>query len=113
MKTILKEIPEFKNEEEERAFWEHHDSSEYVDWEQGTEAKLPKLKPTTRSISVRLPQSLIDDLKILANKREALENVLIPFSIEENIKLLKKVGFVSVETYFQWFNFSSFIAVKK
>lgn len=48
----------------------------------------------------------------IAKKREALENVLIPFSIEENRSLLKKVGFSTVETYFQWFNFSSFIAVK-
>lgn len=48
----------------------------------------------------------------IAKKREALENVLIPFSIEENKTMLKKCGFVSVETYFQWFNFISFIAVK-
>lgn len=48
----------------------------------------------------------------IARKREALENVLIPFSIRENIAMLKKSGFVSVETYFQWFNFTSFIAIK-
>ena len=48
----------------------------------------------------------------IARKREALENVLIPFSIQENIGLLHKVGFESVETFFQWFNFASFIAVK-
>ena len=48
----------------------------------------------------------------IAKKREALENVLIPFTIDENKALLKRVGFVSVETFFQWFNFSSFIAVK-
>ncbi len=48
----------------------------------------------------------------IAKKREALENVLIPFSIHENKELLKECGFHSVETYFQWFNFVSFIAVK-
>ncbi len=48
----------------------------------------------------------------IAKKREALENILIPFSVEENIALLRKVGFHSVETYFQWFNFSSIVATK-
>ena len=48
----------------------------------------------------------------IARKREALENVLIPFSIKENKAMLKKSGFVSVETYFQWFNFTSFVAIK-
>jgi tRNA (cmo5U34)-methyltransferase len=48
----------------------------------------------------------------IAKKREALENILIPFSIEENRELLLKVGFTSVETFFQWFNFVSFIAIK-
>ncbi len=48
----------------------------------------------------------------IAKKREALENVLIPFSITENMSLLRQVGFTSVETFFQWFNFSSFIACK-
>lgn len=48
----------------------------------------------------------------IAKKREALENVLIPFSIEENKAMLKKNGFISIETFFQWFNFTSFIAVK-
>ncbi len=48
----------------------------------------------------------------IAKKREALENILIPFSIEENRQLLQNAGFVSVETYFQWFNFASFIAIK-
>ncbi|MGL1930660.1 MAG: carboxy-S-adenosyl-L-methionine synthase CmoA [Desulfotalea sp.] len=49
----------------------------------------------------------------ISQKREALENVLIPFSIDENKELLKKVGFQTVETYFQWFNFSSILAIKK
>ncbi len=48
----------------------------------------------------------------IARKREALENVLIPFSIDENKAVLKKSGFQTVDTYFQWFNFASFIAVK-
>ncbi len=48
----------------------------------------------------------------IARKREALENVLIPFSIDENRSMLKQVGFSTVETYFQWFNFASFVAVK-
>ena len=49
----------------------------------------------------------------IAAKREALENVLVPFSIEENIDLLRQAGFQSVETFFQWFNFASFVALKQ
>ena len=63
---MKKKIPVFKSEEEERLFWQEHDSSEYLDWSDAEAVVLPKLKPSTRSISIRLPESMIDELKVLA-----------------------------------------------
>jgi len=66
----LKKIPEFKSEAEERAFWLTHDSTEYVDWSKAKLARFPNLKPSTKTISLRLPESLLDRIKIEANKRD-------------------------------------------
>lgn len=66
----LKKIPEFKSEAEERAFWQTHDSTEYVDWSKAKLARFPNLKPSTKTISLRLPESLLDRIKIEANKRD-------------------------------------------
>lgn len=63
-------IPEFKTEAEERAFWESHDSSDYVNWQQAHSASLPNLKPSTKTISLRLPEGLLERIKIEANKRD-------------------------------------------
>ncbi len=85
MKTTKKEIPEFKNEEEERNFWRNHDSVDYIDWEEGKTGRFPKLKPTTKSISIRLPESLIEDLKILANKRDVPYQSLLKVYLAERV----------------------------
>lgn len=69
MKTP-KKVPEFKSEAEERAFWEANDSSAYVDWSKAQKAIFPNLKPTTRSISLRLPSSMLDAIKTAANKND-------------------------------------------
>ncbi|OGT72277.1 MAG: hypothetical protein A3H44_10540 [Gammaproteobacteria bacterium RIFCSPLOWO2_02_FULL_57_10] len=66
----LKKIPEFKSESEERDFWLSHDSTEYVDWSKAKLARFPNLKPSTKTISLRLPESLLDRIKIEANKRD-------------------------------------------
>ncbi|WP_040886928.1 BrnA antitoxin family protein [Marinobacter santoriniensis] len=66
----LKRMPEFKTEAEERAFWETHDSSDYLDWRQAQSASFPRLKPSTKTISLRLPETLLDRIKIEANKRD-------------------------------------------
>ena len=70
----MKKVPEFKNEDEQFEFWsstgEGADSTEYVDWSKATQVKLVKLKPTLRTISVRLPVAMAEDLKILANQRD-------------------------------------------
>ena len=73
-----KKTPEFKTEAEERTFWETHDSSDYVDWSQAKPASFPKLKPSTKTISLRLPEALLDRIKIEANKRRYSSKVSRP-----------------------------------
>jgi predicted DNA binding CopG/RHH family protein len=84
---MKKKIPKFKNEAEERLFWQKHDSSEYLDWSNAEEAILPKLKPSTRSISLRLPESMIEELKVLANKRDIPYQSLLKIFISEKINI--------------------------
>ena len=69
--------PKFKTEAEERLYWETHDSSAHVDWSKAQRVRLPNLKPTTTSISLRLPVSLLDSIKIAANKRDVPYQSLI------------------------------------
>ena len=71
MPKKLKTIPDFKTEDEERDFWATHDSTEYFDWDNAIiNPKFPNLKPSTKSISIRLPESLLDRIKTEANKRD-------------------------------------------
>jgi predicted DNA binding CopG/RHH family protein len=84
--TNLKKIPDFKNEAEERAFWESHDSSDYVDWSKARTASLANLKPSTRTISLRLPQSLLERIKIEANKRDMPYQSLIKAWLAEDVE---------------------------
>ena len=69
--------PRFRDETEERQFWEAHDSSDYVDWSTAQRVRLPNLRPSTRSISLRLPVSLLERIKIAANKRDVPYQSLI------------------------------------
>jgi predicted DNA binding CopG/RHH family protein len=82
----LKKIPEFKSEAEERAFWESHDSSEYLDWRQARSATLARLKPSTRTISLRLPEGLLDRIKIEANRRDMPYQSLIKAWLAEDVE---------------------------
>jgi len=82
---MLKPIPEFKSEDEEREFWATHDSTEYVDWSQARRVIFPNLKPSTRTISVRMPESMVDELKLLANKRDVPYQSLIKMFLRERI----------------------------
>lgn len=70
MNKKLKPIPVFRSEAQERRFWETHDSSDYVDWARVDAVQLPNLKPSTTSISLRLPLPLLERIKIAANKRD-------------------------------------------
>jgi len=85
MKKRLKPIPKFSNEDEERRFWEHHDSSEYLDWSQAKHVVMPKLKPTTKTISLRLPQHLLDSIKAAANARDVPYQSLIKVWLQEKL----------------------------
>jgi predicted DNA binding CopG/RHH family protein len=70
MSKQLKEIPAFTNEVQEPAFWETHDSTDYLDWSKAQSVVLPNLKPTRKTISLRLPQHLLDYIKAAANARD-------------------------------------------
>ena len=77
MSKKLKAIPKFRNEAEERHFWETHDSTDYIDWSKATRMRFPNLKPSTTSISLRLPLALLERIKIAANKRDVPYQSLI------------------------------------
>lgn len=78
--------PKFKTDTEEREFWETHDSSDYVDWSQAKSVSISKLKPSTKTISLRLPESLLDSIKIEANKRDIPYQSLIKAWLSEDVK---------------------------
>ncbi|MCB0164367.1 MAG: BrnA antitoxin family protein [Anaerolineae bacterium] len=85
MAKELKEIPTFKVEDEERAFWATHDSTEYVDWDEAETVVLPKLKPSTKTISLRLPELMLNELRVIANKRDVPYQSLIKMFLKERI----------------------------
>ena len=80
-----KKLPKFHSEEEERAFWASHDSTEYIDWSKAERAIFPALKPSTKTISLRLPESMLDELRQLANKRDIPYQSLIKAFLRERI----------------------------
>ncbi|HDP35175.1 MAG TPA: hypothetical protein ENN29_08725 [Candidatus Hydrogenedentes bacterium] len=82
---MKKKIPKFDNEAAEQAFWESHDSAEYLDWGAAQRARFPNLKPSLRTISLRLPASMIEDLKMLANKRDVPYQSLLKIFLAERI----------------------------
>ena len=85
MPKKLKEIPNFKNETEEREFWAENDSTDFVDWEKAESVVLPKLKPTTRTISLRISASMLDKIRLVANKRDVPYQSLIKSFLQERI----------------------------
>ncbi|MCC7059542.1 MAG: BrnA antitoxin family protein [Burkholderiaceae bacterium] len=78
-------MPRFATEAEERAFWESHDSTDYLDWSQAQRVVLPNLKPTTRTISLRLPQHLLESIKAAANARDVPYQSLIKVWLQEKV----------------------------
>jgi len=81
----LKKIPEFKNEDEERKFWASHDSVEYVDWSKAQKAMFPNLKPSTESISLRLPSFLLARIKQIASKNDVPYQSLMKIFLSEKV----------------------------
>ncbi len=82
----LKKIPKFKSEDEEFIFWSTHDSTEYVDYSKGKRVLFPDLKPSSRTISIRLPESLIERLKTLANKKDVPYQSLVKMFLIERVE---------------------------
>jgi predicted DNA binding CopG/RHH family protein len=85
MKT-RKKIPKFKDEDAEREFWSKEDSTEYIDWSKAQRLTLPNLRPSMRTISLRLPEAMIAELKLLANKRDVPYQSLLKVFLAERIK---------------------------
>lgn len=82
----LKKIPKFKSEDEEAEFWSTHDSTEYVDYAGAKAVIFANLKPSTKTISIRLPESLIQHLKLLANKRDIPYQSLLKMFLAEKVE---------------------------
>jgi predicted DNA binding CopG/RHH family protein len=85
MKPKLKAVPKFRSEAEERAFWESHDTADYFDLSKAQRARFPNLKLSTTAISLRLPQGLLDRIKIAANKRDVPYQSLIKVWLAEKL----------------------------
>ncbi len=83
---MKKKIPKFKNEDEERKFWTTHDSTNYINWGKGEKVVLSNLKPSIKTISLRLPESMIEELKLLANKRDVPYQSLLKIFLSERIE---------------------------
>ena len=85
MPKKLKEMPVHKNEIEEREFWAENDSTDFVDWKSAESVVMPKLKPTTRTISLRISASMLDKIRLVANKRDVPYQSLIKSFLQERI----------------------------
>lgn len=83
---MKKRIPKFKSEEAERRFWAKHDSTEFIDWSTGKRAVFPNLRPSTKTISLRLPESLLEALRMLARKRDVPYQSLLKIFLAERIE---------------------------
>jgi len=83
---MKKNIPKFKTEDEERKFWASQDSTEYVDWATAKRVVLSKLKPSVKTISLRLTESMLEELKLIANKRDVPYQSLVKMFLAERIE---------------------------
>jgi predicted DNA binding CopG/RHH family protein len=82
---MKKKIPKFRNEDEERAFWATHDSTAFIDWKKAKRTLLSNLKPSVKTISLRLPKAMLEELKLLANKRDVPYQSLVKIFLAERI----------------------------
>ena len=80
-----RKLPRFRSEEEERKFWATHDSTDYFDYANARQVTFPKLRPSTATISLRLPQGLLDDLRVLANQRDVPYQSLLKVYLAERV----------------------------
>jgi predicted DNA binding CopG/RHH family protein len=82
----MKKIPRSKSEDKERKFWAKADSVDYIDWSRARRVVFPNLKPSLKTISLRLPESMVEELKLLANKRDVPYQSLIKIFLAERIQ---------------------------
>ena len=82
----MKKIPKFKSENKEREFWAETDSLEYIDWKKAKKTVLSNLKPSVKTISLRLPKSMLEEIKLLANKRDVPYQSLMKIFLSERIE---------------------------
>jgi predicted DNA binding CopG/RHH family protein len=83
---MKKTVPKFKTEDGEREFWASHDSTDYIDWRKAKRITLPNLKPSSQTISIRIPKPMLDRLKLLANKRDVPYQSLLKMFVAERLK---------------------------
>ena len=83
---MRKQIPKLKSEDAERDFWARHDSTEFIDWSKAKRTLFPNLKPSTKTISLRLPESLLEALKLLANRRDVPYQSLLKIFLAERVE---------------------------
>ena len=81
-----KKIPKFVNEDAEREFWASHDSTDYIDWSTSKNVVMPNLKPTLKTISIRLPEIMIEELKLIANKKDVPYQSLMKMFLAEKLE---------------------------
>ncbi len=90
---MKKKIPRFSSEDEEREFWATADSTDYIDWKKGKRTLFPKLRPSLKTISLRLPEIMLEELKLLANKRDvpyqSLLKIFLSERLEQELKLAR------------------------
>ena len=89
-KSVLKRIPAFKSEAAEREFWATADSTEYVDWSTARAARFPNLRPSSTAISVRLPDTLLTELKLLANERDVPYQSLLKLYLADRVRVERR-----------------------
>ena len=92
MGSTKKQIPKFRSEEDERSFWAEHDSIDFIDWQAAQRRRFPNLKPSLRTISLHLPVSMIEDLKVLANKRDVPYQSLLKVFLAERLERERRRG---------------------
>ncbi len=90
-KSPRKPVPRFASEDEEREFWARHDSTEYVDWSQARQVTFPNLRPSTTTISLRLPAALLEELKALANERDVPYQSLLKVFLAERVERERQI----------------------
>jgi predicted DNA binding CopG/RHH family protein len=83
---MKKAVPKFRTEDAERKFWASHDSTDYIDWRKGKRVTLPSLKPSSQTISIRLPKPMLERLKLLANKRDVPYQSLLKMFVADRLK---------------------------